>query len=245
MKFRIFKIGGNKIMEKIAKNMDTVFADSKDALDLFDIMFDDDDTIIDTVNGIDHNGVPKTGPDPEDLYKSQGKESDDDILDKNDTEQRAGKEVEKSKNVEGEDQESIQAATESDMSDVELDSTVANGVAADPLAEDDPAERAGAQVPRGNLQTEATDDTDDDDISYADSDDEYADDEDEDAEIDDLIGEADELIDLAAGNKSANDPIDDPCDAGQRAGAVKVDDSNVEGEDQEQIDNVSESDDIV
>ena len=48
---------------KVAKNMDSVFANcTEDELD-FDVFFPDDDTIIDCVAGCDEAGVPLTGPD--------------------------------------------------------------------------------------------------------------------------------------------------------------------------------------
>lgn len=48
---------------KAAKNMDSVFANcTQDELD-FDVLFDNDDTIIDFIAGVDEAGVPVTGPD--------------------------------------------------------------------------------------------------------------------------------------------------------------------------------------
>lgn len=47
---------------KVAKNMDSVFANcTEDELD-FDLLFSNDDTIIDFVAGVDESGIPLTGP---------------------------------------------------------------------------------------------------------------------------------------------------------------------------------------
>lgn len=60
---------------KVAKNMDSVFANcTSDELD-FDLMFDEDDSLIDAVCGVDEAGVPWTGPDPETEYQIDGDSS--------------------------------------------------------------------------------------------------------------------------------------------------------------------------
>ena len=52
-----------KTAGKIASGMDSVFDQcTQDELD-FDVMFDDEDSIIDTIAGVDEAGVPLTGPD--------------------------------------------------------------------------------------------------------------------------------------------------------------------------------------
>ena len=48
---------------KVSKDMDTVFDQCTDDELSFDILFDDDDTIIDHMAGVDEAGVPITGPD--------------------------------------------------------------------------------------------------------------------------------------------------------------------------------------
>lgn len=57
---------------KVAKNMDSVFANcTSDELD-FDLMFDEDDSLIDAVAGVNEAGIPWTGPDPESEYQLDG-----------------------------------------------------------------------------------------------------------------------------------------------------------------------------
>jgi hypothetical protein len=57
---------------KVAKNMDSVFANcTSDELD-FDLMFDEDDSLIDAVCGVNEAGIPWTGPDPETEYQVDG-----------------------------------------------------------------------------------------------------------------------------------------------------------------------------
>ncbi len=46
-----------------ANNMDSVFANCTDAQEAFDVMFDEDDILIDTIAGVDEAGVPLTGED--------------------------------------------------------------------------------------------------------------------------------------------------------------------------------------
>ena len=59
-------------MSNVPKNMDSVFADcTADELE-FDIMFDEDDSLIDIVEGFTEDGIPLTGPNPEDEYKVEG-----------------------------------------------------------------------------------------------------------------------------------------------------------------------------
>ena len=54
---------------KVANNMDSVFdTTAKNLLD-FDLMFDEDDTLIDIVAGVKENGTWVTGPNPESLYE--------------------------------------------------------------------------------------------------------------------------------------------------------------------------------
>ena len=73
---------------KVAKNMDSVFANStQDELD-FDVLFPDDDTIIDFVAGVDESGIPLTGPDFD--YTSILKEADM-LEDADDEDEREGK----------------------------------------------------------------------------------------------------------------------------------------------------------
>jgi hypothetical protein len=48
---------------KAAKGMDSVFADSTERELEFDAMFDDDDSIIDVIAGVDEAGIPLTGED--------------------------------------------------------------------------------------------------------------------------------------------------------------------------------------
>jgi hypothetical protein len=76
---------------KVANNMDSVFADStKDELD-FELMFDDDDCLIDLVEGYDEMGNLMTGENPEEIYEMQlDEEGNDPIADKCDCGQREG-----------------------------------------------------------------------------------------------------------------------------------------------------------
>ena len=60
----------------VAKNMDSVFTDAMD--DDFDVIFDQEDSLIDTVNGVNESGDPLTGVDFDDLHQTD--DADDDIL---------------------------------------------------------------------------------------------------------------------------------------------------------------------
>lgn len=65
----------------VAKNMDSVFANAmKDDTD-FDVMFDQEDSLIDTVNGVNEAGDPLTGVDFEDLHQTQDEADPDDVRD--------------------------------------------------------------------------------------------------------------------------------------------------------------------
>lgn len=75
---------------KVANNMDSVFADcTKDELD-FDVMFDEDDCLIDIVAGFNEAGDPVAGYNPEETYEFQLKEADDPLTDKCDCGRREG-----------------------------------------------------------------------------------------------------------------------------------------------------------
>ena len=93
---------------KVANNMDSVFADcTKDELE-FDLMFDDDDCLIDLVAGVDESGELVTGENPEDTYKFQlDKDGNDPLEDKDDTARREGEVKDTSDNVEGAKQEEV------------------------------------------------------------------------------------------------------------------------------------------
>lgn len=73
---------------KVAKNMDSVFANcTEDELD-FDLLFSNDDTIIDFVAGVDESGIPLTGPN----YDYSKILAEADILeDEDDQDERDGK----------------------------------------------------------------------------------------------------------------------------------------------------------
>ena len=74
---------------KVAKNMDSVFANcTQDELD-FDVLFADDDTIIDFIAGVDEAGVPLTGPDFD--YTAILAEAEDMLKDPDDEKEREGK----------------------------------------------------------------------------------------------------------------------------------------------------------
>lgn len=53
---------------QVAKNMDSVFTDAMD--NDFDVMFDQEDSLIDTVNGVNEAGDPLTGVDFADLHQT-------------------------------------------------------------------------------------------------------------------------------------------------------------------------------
>ena len=74
---------------KAAKNMDSVFANcTQDELD-FDVLFADDDTIIDFIAGVDEAGIPLTGPDFD--YTAILAEAEDMLKDPDDEKEREGK----------------------------------------------------------------------------------------------------------------------------------------------------------
>ena len=62
-------------------NMDTVFAvNANDELE-FDTVFDTEDSLIDTVNGVNESGDPLTGADFEDLHQTEDEATVDDVKD--------------------------------------------------------------------------------------------------------------------------------------------------------------------
>lgn len=69
-------------MSEITKTMDSVFDDCvEDELD-FDVIFDQDDSIIDTVNGVNEAGDPLTGVDFPELHQTEDEDiTPDDIRD--------------------------------------------------------------------------------------------------------------------------------------------------------------------
>lgn len=73
---------------KVAKNMDSVFANcTEDELD-FDLLFSNDDTIIDFIAGVDEAGIPFTGPNYD---YSKFNEAEDMLEDEDDLDERLGK----------------------------------------------------------------------------------------------------------------------------------------------------------
>lgn len=79
-----------------AKNMDSVFSGStNDALD-FDVIFDYEDSLIDTVNGVNEAGEPLTGVDYQDLHQTQDDATAKDVRDGEADDNTMG-----AKNVEG------------------------------------------------------------------------------------------------------------------------------------------------
>lgn len=66
---------------KVADNMDSVFASRIDESDDFDVMFDQEDSLIDTVNGVNEAGDPLTGVDFEDLHQTQDDATVNDVKD--------------------------------------------------------------------------------------------------------------------------------------------------------------------
>ena len=62
-------------MSNITNSMDSVFAGSTEEELEFDVMFDQEDSLIDTVNGVNENGDPLTGVDFEDLHQTQDNSS--------------------------------------------------------------------------------------------------------------------------------------------------------------------------
>lgn len=64
---------------KVADNMDSVFANRVEDIDDFDVMFDQEDSLIDTVNGVNESGDPLTGVDFEDLHQTQDDSTANDV----------------------------------------------------------------------------------------------------------------------------------------------------------------------
>lgn len=68
-------------MSNITKNMDSVYSSyMNDELE-FDTIFDQDDSLIDTVNGVNEAGEPLTGVDFEELHQTDDNATPDDIRD--------------------------------------------------------------------------------------------------------------------------------------------------------------------
>lgn len=78
-------------MNRVAKNMDSVFANCTASELDFEVMFDDDDSLIDLVAGVNEMGELITGPNPEDTYEYQlDEDGNDPLTDKDDEKQREG-----------------------------------------------------------------------------------------------------------------------------------------------------------
>ena len=80
------------------RNLDSVFADCTEAELGFEAMFDEDDSIIDHIAGVDEAGVPLTGPD---FDWDSLTEADETLEDKDDAEQREGKSTPDKEGMEG------------------------------------------------------------------------------------------------------------------------------------------------
>ena len=65
-------------MEKITSKMDSVFDSVADSVTDFDVMFDEDDHLVDVVEGFASNGKPLTGDEFEDLHLSDDEKGDPD-----------------------------------------------------------------------------------------------------------------------------------------------------------------------
>lgn len=65
-------------MEKLTNKMDSVFDDVADSVTDFDVMFDDDDHLVDVVEGFASNGKPLTGDEFEDIHLSDDEKGDPD-----------------------------------------------------------------------------------------------------------------------------------------------------------------------
>lgn len=65
-------------MEKITSKMDSVFDDVVDSVTDFDVMFDEDDHLVDVVEGFASNGKPLTGDEFEDIHLSDDEKGDPD-----------------------------------------------------------------------------------------------------------------------------------------------------------------------
>ena len=65
-------------MEKITSKMDSVFDDVANSVTDFDVMFDDDDHLVDVVEGFASNGKPLTGDEFEDIHLSDDEKGDPD-----------------------------------------------------------------------------------------------------------------------------------------------------------------------
>jgi len=63
-------------MEKLTNKMDSVFDDVSDSVTDFDVMFDDDDHLVDLVEGFSSNGKPLTGDEFEDIHLSDDEKGD-------------------------------------------------------------------------------------------------------------------------------------------------------------------------
>jgi hypothetical protein len=66
---------------EVAKNMDSVFADCTESELEFDVFFDQEDQLIDTVVGVDESGDPLTGVDFEELHQTDDDATVKDIKD--------------------------------------------------------------------------------------------------------------------------------------------------------------------
>ena len=224
---------------KVAKNMDSVFAGStKDELE-FEVMFDEDDCLIDLVAGVNESGEYVTGANPEDTYEYQLDENGDPLTDEDADDLRDGSEKYDSDYVEGEKQEVIGAAQE-DFDWLMVEMLEAD----DPLTDEDADDlRDGSEKYAGDPVEGSKKDADEDFESPEGMKSEipgsgnsaegkaY----DVTKDIEDAIGESEFDIELEMLMMEEDDPITDKCDTGRREGDVKDDSNNVEGEKQEVI----------
>ena len=158
-----------------AKGMDSVFADSTEKELEFDAMFDDDDSIIDIIAGVDEAGIPLTGEDfdweafdamcesdqvgdkpdfdyPNDEVGSDYEGADDDDLE-------IGGEIGDGKEVSGKENSAESHANDTKDEDKAIgvndkQQTKLEAAEEGPLEDDDEAERAG-KVPKTAVETES------------------------------------------------------------------------------------------
>lgn len=239
---------------KVAKNMDSVFDNSRQDELEFEVFFDEDDCLIDAVAGVNEAGELYTGPDPEEvLYQKDGDAAYDlkdaeGVVDKKpeiggevgDGKEVSGKENSAESKAHDDTKEVDQAIGLTDKKQTSLESgeiAQCNGdcesvpsKAENPIEEDDAKERAGEEVPVGVIATES--DEAEVDIDIKDDNNNQADPGDTDEATNESVDEMDIDIILSEEFEVAQKE-----DEEARNGKVDPDDvKNVEGVKQEVID---------
>lgn len=152
---------------KVAKNMDSVFAVAADYDSEFDVLFDQEDSLIDTVNGVNEAGDPLTGVDFEDLHQTQDDATVKDVKDGEGEDNKMG-----APNPEGTKSTEVDDVSVKGEVDKESDADKFHGDAEDNYQEDKEKNPEPDENDLEKTIDKVVEGTDIDDIMMADDDDE-------------------------------------------------------------------------